>query len=535
MKAHTASLPRVVLTRPVLTSLGCPSESVPPVADIGCPKTALVGACKRFLVDTNRTKDHNRVRAELVKLKNFVRKWCKRNLTPLSCDTDISFDTWIENTNYSLKQRTQLRELYEEQIFRGEKVLVQDKRVTKVKSFVKLEHYTEYKHARSINSRSDTFKVLTGPIFKAIEKEVFAKEWFIKKVPVSDRPALIAEALVAGDFGFASDYSAFEAHFTKELMKSVEFVMYKYMVKHLNVPWFVDALYSVLAGTNHCSYRDFSLNVEATRMSGEMCTSLGNGFTNLMVILYLSEKMNNPVRCWIEGDDCLAFWKNREMPTAAHFRDVGFDVKVETFENPSEASFCGMVFSPETKTVITDPVYVLSTFGWGNGKYHKSNRKVKNALLRAKSLSILAQYPGCPILESLGHYGARVTAGINVCNKVIEGFDSYKREQILHALSLSRPTTKRTVAIEDRALMQKLFGVSIDHQLSIENYLDNLEEITPLRLPDLDMITHPDWVHFWMNYAGSDDWQRPPELFDDYSDVVRPLFKGRVPWFLRES
>lgn len=532
--AHCRASPRDVVSKPMMTSLGCHIPFVPPVCDTTDPKTALVGASKRFLCDTSHGKPpHDLRRANTHRLRCFVRKWLKKNLTPLG--SSLEFEEWLSSTNYSQKRRDELLRTWSDRGQWSEKLLLKDQSVTKVKSFVKLEHYVDYKHARSINSRSDLFKCLTGPVFKSIEKEVFALPYFIKKVPVSERPDLIRSYVVEGEYGFSSDYTAFEAHFTRDLMRAVEFELYSYMTKRLPChSWFMDACHNVLASVNHCSYRDFSIDVEATRMSGEMCTSLGNGFTNLMIVLFLSEQLKNPVRCFVEGDDLLAFWKHTNMPDSSHFAGLGFDVKIETHDNPTEASFCGMVFDLHNPSVVTDPRYVLASFAWTKGKYANSSVNVKKQLLRAKSLSVKAQYPGCPILEKLADYGLRVTSGITVSDKIIAGWDTYKKDTLLHALNREQQLRhSRPISPESRSLVEKLYGIPVSLQLRIEEDLDELQVLAPLDFAYLDIVMPDNWGHCYFNYTGDKNWTRPPVLFDTHVDMVKPLFR-KLPWFLQQ-
>lgn len=535
-RAKCSSTPRELKSRPMMTSLGCHIPFVPPVCDTTCPKTALVGAAKRFLCDTSHMKPpHNLRRAETMRLRNFVRWWLKRNLTPLSTEDTLDFQTWLENTNYSFERKQSLKQTWESRD-REEKLLLQHRATTKVKSFVKLEHYEEYKHARSINARSDMFKCLSGPIFKAIETKVFSINSFIKKVPCADRPDLIRNSVVEGEFGFASDYSAFEAHFTKDLMRAVEFELYSYMTRHLpEHEMFMMLCNNVLAGRNHCSYRDFSLDVDATRMSGEMCTSLGNGFTNLMVIEFLSKKLNNPVRCWVEGDDSLCFWKHANMPTTKDFSLLGFDVKIQTYDQPTQASFCGMVFDLHKPSVVTDPRYVLATFAWANGKYSDSKPSRKLELLRAKSLSVKAQYPGCPILEKLADYGLRVTSGISISQRYLDSLDSFKKDEMTSYVKRKDFREIREIHTETRTLVENLYGIPIALQLSLENYLDSLNDIKPLEMNNLDMIMPTTWSHCFHEFTGQKNlWDRPPKLYDDFGSDYIGLF-NKKPWFLESD
>ena len=144
-----------------------------------------------------------------------------------------------------------------------------------------------------------------------------------------------------------------------------------------------------------------------------MNTSLGNGFSNLMFMAFVCEKLGLNCNGVVEGDDGL-FAFNGNTPSASDFTKYGFNIKLDVHSEISTASFCGNVFDPEDRQIMTCPYDVLSTFGWTTNKYAKSSDKTLKALLRSKSLSLAYQYPGCPILSSLAQYGLRVTKGYNV-------------------------------------------------------------------------------------------------------------------------
>lgn len=264
--------------RPVSTSLGCHLKGAAlPHPDMNHFGTTLGGIKKRFLAKPPELSGRHRRG-----LKRFVAKWLRDNLTPLAADTDVSFDTWIENTNYERWRKDQLAETYH-----SNGGVWQEGKHTAVNSFVKDEFYLEYKHPRLINSRHDMFKCVSGPYFKLIEKELFSLPWFIKKIPVSERADYIMDRVYTpGGVYIATDYTAFETHFTKEMMQIVEFQLYKYLTRNLPSKHDFYGMLEVISGVNKLYSHNFSVELEATRMSGEMCTSLGNGFSNLMFMLY---------------------------------------------------------------------------------------------------------------------------------------------------------------------------------------------------------------------------------------------------------
>jgi len=432
----------------------------------------------------------------LIELKNFVEDWVKKNLTPLSANCDTSVKTWLDKTSYPAWRKAQLE-------MRAAGVMDDlDPKHFDVKAFMKDETYPEYKHARGIYSRTDEFKTFVGPIFKLIEKEVFALDWFIKKIPVKDRPSFIEKRLGHGFQFFASDYTAYESHFTRIILETIEWPLYNFMTQYLpDRDKFMHYVQNVIGGRNKCINKFFGIELEATRMSGEMNTSLGNGFSNLMLMLFVCSKvgMTNVVGV-VEGDDGL-FTGEGKFPTSKDFEKVGFTIKCEVFDRLSDASFCGMVYDPKDKVIVTDPLKELASFGWTTHQYAKSGTRRKMELLRCKAISLAYQYGGCPILTSLARYGLRITEKYNarLGSKVCE----YKREQFLEA-KLHFKGIVREVPRNSRLLVERLYGIRIEDQIKAEKYLDSLTDAQPLHIPCLEKNIPVSWTHYWNHYVTSE-------------------------------
>lgn len=506
--------------QPVAVSLG------PHLVGATCPKpdsepnTAAAGVCHRFGRDTPKSS-----KTLIDQLGKFVANWLQENLTPLAPDTDVSFEHWIADTPYTQFRKEDLARSLVFDVFT-------DKRNLECKSFIKDECYPEFKHARGINSRSDAFKCAIGPWFKVIEKEVFKNSWFIKKIPVSERPAYIYERLYKeGASYLTSDYTSFEALFTKEIMQAVEMQLYKYMTQHIpSNSYFYRMLDEVLSSQNVCHYKFFDVFIEATRMSGEMCTSLGNGFSNLMFILFLCSLKGSNVTGVVEGDDGL-FRIDGEAPTVEDFESLGLRVKLETHTDLSTASFCGLIFDIDDKINITCPLQELATFGLGTARYSGAKATKLKSLLKCKSLSLLYQYPGCPILQSLATYGLRNTAHIDHRTYMNSTHASlWEREQLLDAdRALRRASLKVCdIPMRTRLLVEKMFGVTVIDQIRIEDYLDSKNDLGPIDCPFIDDYLPVSWKFYDQMY--SDFLNRPAYCHDinvgDTSHVWKDLLKA---------
>ncbi len=467
--------------KPVMASLGVNYHNACfPHPDPECKDTMKAGVLKRFV---SQPPTPNPIK--LRKLKRFVRRWVRKNLTPLASTSDVSVESWLASTNYPLWRKQQLLKKWNKI---GGKL---ERKHYAVKSFMKMETYPEFKHARAINSRTDEFKCAVGPIFKLIEKEVFSLPYFIKKIPMRDRPSYIRQRLYRdGKIYYATDYTAYESHFTKEMMETIEFELYDYMTQYLpDHDKFMGLMKNVLAGWNMCHFRDFTVKVRAKRMSGEMCTSLGNGFSNLMCLLFLCEENGcTDIACVIEGDDGL-YTGEGNLPTEQDFLEIGFTIKMERHENLNTASFCGLIFDEQDELNITDPIAEIISFGWTKSEYVRSKDIKLKQLLRSKALSLAYQYPGCPIVQNLAFYGLRVTTGIKI-NKNMET-NMWHYDQLTEAMEYYKIHGIAPVQIpmRTRLLMQSVYGISLYVQREIEKYFDSLTEIQVLRHSLIDMFT----------------------------------------------
>lgn len=472
--------------RPVVSvSMGCHIDGLGlPHADPYDPYTTLAGVCKRAATATPKPNS-----LLLQQLKTFVHGYVQKHFKPLPADVDLSFETWIEQTSYPLWRKEELRKVWS-----SVSDPFENTKYVRNKCFMKDEKYTEIKYARGIYSRHDVLKCFFGPVFKAIETVVY-KHWpFIKHVPVAERPNYILRKL-----GFkqgkivATDYTAFESLFTKEIMEAVEFVLYEFMLQ--NVPnglYYVQRMREVLAGINHCEFKRFWFEVFATRMSGEMNTSLGNGFSNLMFMLFACHFFGSKGSGVVEGDDGL-FVISGPIPTSEFFKALGLNIKLEVHEELSTASFCGIVFDVIDRINIRDPMKVLLSFGWCNGQYVNAKDSKLKVLLRCKALSLIHQYPGCPIISELGFYALRMTSKVTVFQmvKVVNTklFDSYERSEMLRFIHTGIPE-QIFPGIRSRMLMEKLYGVTCERQLMIEQMIKIKKDLRPF---DSDLFY--DYVH----------------------------------------
>lgn len=498
---------------PQMVSLGCHVIGAAlPHPDHTDPESILLGHARRVCFKPPKVN-----RKTLRRFALFVKQWNQANLIPLPASTDVSIETWLTLTNYPAWRKKELLDTWK--LFDG----VIDKRHYIVNSFTKDETYPMYKNLRGIQARTDAFKCEVGPYFKAIEKEVFKNDWFIKYVPVPLRPQAIYNKIFADSMDYyATDFTSFEGHFSKAFMNVCEFELYRYMSQNLygaaDFMWYV---HNVLGGMNKVKSKFFNYEIQATRQTGEMCTSLGNGYSNLMMILFVCHESGIITQGFVEGDDGIFTVPRGKKLLVQIFEELGFTIKIERCIDLNTASFCGNVFALDSFHQITNPIEAILSFGWTKAIYSKSKNAKLMGLLRSKALSLIYEYGGCPILRSLGLYGLRVTEGYRAN---AGSTNEYQREQLRNQLNYLKENGLPIFDISDgsRYLVEELYGISVEIQLKFEQYLDSLNEVQPIDGSLVELLFHPDTRHYYYTYVHDVDYKANLDYpnMPDTSNVV---------------
>lgn len=384
----------------------------------------------------------------LKRFREFVRGWLRNNLPKAEV---MSFYEWLDSTTYDTNRKQQLTDAWND--LQGGRPTT--RQCQHVDSFVKSEFYETWKHARLINSRCDAFKAWSGPLFKSIEKVLYEDKHFIKHVPVALRPKVILAMKQAGLHYYQTDFTAFESHFTPELLDACECELYQYCLDYSSDSAF---LCSVIKGTNKMRTRTgVRATVRGRRMSGDMCTSLGNGFTNLMLALFIVHEKGGYLEGVVEGDDGL--FSSSVPLTTQDYLDLGFTIKIDEISDPCRGSFCGMVFS-ESMEIIRNPRKVFQGFGWTQS-FINGGTLLMRQLLRAKALSTVYETPQCPIVGVLAREALRQTRGV-LPRFVNDGYHMAHDEEPLPEFSPSHDT---------RVLFSELYGIDVSTQLACEDLI----------------------------------------------------------------
>jgi hypothetical protein len=328
-----------------------------------------------------------------------------------------------------------------------------------------------------------------------------------------------------------TDYTSFESHFKEIIQESIEQRLYLYMTKNLPATRLVVSRFlDIKAGDQNLSFKMFICKLVAFRCSGEMDTSLGNGFSNLMLWLYASYLKGCPeekISGFFEGDDGLCR-NDGPAPTKELFADLGFTIKVEKTKRLSEASFCGQVYDIEDLAVVTDVREQVCRVGWTNKKYVLAGDEVRNELLRARGYSLLYQYTNCPVLGPLGAKIIEMTSGIRVRQSIIDQLDSWERDKYYEAVSwlMSHRLPVPKIGENTRCLVERLYGITVLEQLTIEKSISTMSW-GPLPFQFFDVPS--DWINYFDRFVVDDLRLAPFWIPSDDRRVYNNLLSAGVP------
>jgi hypothetical protein len=258
----------------------------------------------------------------------------------------------------------------------------------------------------------------------------------------------------------------------------------------------------VLQGSNRVYNKYVTVSVLASRMSGEMNTSLGNGFSNYMLMLNQCRRLGLDCVGVVEGDDGLFVFPKDCKPTTEDFERSGCIIKLDVFEKISHASFCGLLFDEDDRQIVADVRKIMASLSWSSKQYVGAKKSKHLALLRCKAMSMLVQYPSCPIVAAMSRAIIRLTAHVDV-RRVIEKqrTDIYTREKLLYGLKNFRHNLHAEVGLGTRLLVEELWGFTLETQFGLEEMFSKLQCIGEIDTDGFLDLFPESWRQYWDNYV----------------------------------
>lgn len=430
---------------------------------------------------------------EMQRFVNFVRNHFRvfRTVDPSEW---LSTESWLDGTSYSARRKQELLGLAAAPLPVGD-------RLSRCKSFVKDEAYDEEKWPRAINSYDDNVKVHVGPVVKTLEKCFFSHRWFVKGKTNAQRDAMLRECLGSDSVCF-TDFTSFEAHHHGPFADLfLEFLDYLGLTQQPRVRATIRQL---VLGRNTAVFDCVDVSVDQRLMSGAMWTSFQNSFLNLFIMQYLrfradpdSFDFRRP-KIFVEGDDgiCKSFHWDRKV-----IEGLGIRLKIEYAPHFSLASFCGRTVTEDG--CVTNPLKALQKLIYFSWKYGHCARSKIMALYKAKAMSFLETYPGCPIVQS-------------VCVKIIQDLRAIDHRVGVKLMDgdwflantgvgkydgrVSDFIAERVVPVTDdsKLLVETLFGLTVSELTASERAID--EWVCTLAQRDQCVQLPISWPHNWCEY-----------------------------------
>lgn len=407
-------------------------------------------------------KEHPSDPQTLHKFYSFVKKYVRNMpMLPPGLDEQKLLDDWLDNSNYNGARRQKLREANAE-YHEG----IPAHRVLRCTSFIKREFYETPKEPRIINSRSDWFKAAVGPYIHALEGLVYDDN-FIKHCTPEQVVQRMHEVADGFDLFYETDYSSFEGSFTRDYQTHVELAMFRHCLHNYpEVCKLIQAAYS----RNHLVFkRKHGCSFDGSRMSGDMWTSLANGFSNKMMVLFMADQAKANVKFLVEGDDGFIA-SNKELDLTIADR-LGFKLKSEIYRSAKQVAFCslrtcGNVLVPNIPATLSKYGKLIDpqiTHGMRIGS-KRVQRRVRD-IAKSKALSLLATSSGIPILQPLAIQQLSLLQDAHVRP---EHFDWWERHFFNMKEAKAKPIDPRT-----RRYVERVFKISVEKQLEIEDAIRN--------------------------------------------------------------
>lgn len=353
---------------------------------------------------------------------------------------------------------------------------------------------------RLIQFRSQRFNLVFGSYTRAIEKyfyqlrDEFGLRFITKGLCERKRAQLLQRAWdrYEDPVAMAFDLSRWDAHCSVPLLKAV----HDFYLRLCPEPQFAALLQHQLHNTGFTN-SGWRYKSPGGVMSGDMTTALGNCLMLCGMVHALMRRLGLTDRLTLvdDGDDHCIIGNRADVEryaTAASrwFEFVGHDLKVEGFaENFSDIKFCQHhpIHTVDGYQMMPDPGKVLATSSVVPGARYKTpeDRRFARAYLAEVWNARAVMHVGMPIL---GPYFYNLAKAVN-------SWRSYKGESILSLqqvhnirlairLGASRrrfPMTKVEPTIQGRLEVARVYGFTIDEQLSLEQTRLGVEIPSPFR------------------------------------------------------
>jgi hypothetical protein len=277
------------------------------------------------------------------------------------------------------------------------------------------------------------------------------------------------------------DASRFDLHVSKEQLRT-EHSVYLAM---LNDPEFQRLLSWQLV--NHGRVRNLGLKYtsDGGRMSGDMNTAVGNCVLMLLMVAELMERIACPKFDVLDdGDDIIVIvekgWEKVLKERAFDiFLDFGHEVKIENiayeFEDLEWCQCHPVEIEQGRWKLVRSPVKILTKGISGTKYFTNPDDSTRRKLINSVGHCELVLNAGVPVLQAYAQMCIRNsgTSEILKFDTVDEYYHRIQRE--LRGMNMTLDDVRaREVTFEARCSFERAFGITVDDQLELEEWFENL-------------------------------------------------------------
>ncbi len=326
--------------------------------------------------------------------------------------------------------------------------------------FQKDESYDKLTATRIIFSLTDFHRVAFGDVCKRIGEQLVHQENMFSGIPVKDWPEIMRTKFnIPGMPARATDFSGFEKWFNSFVKHCVDFIPFAVVAAaHPEAAARLE-LMRRMEMANH-TYRHNMFLFMASSMfqtSGSHKTYSVNTFGHWVLSCFMhtlttgryprvdpATEVHNAACTTLAarpavftGDDAKDASGSR-VPLGL-YHSIGLEAEYEVGIEDDDLAFCKVrpLQLPNGKTVAVPPLIdLLAKLPWTPRSLCSASESKVKAMVKAKCLSYLYQYPSCPVLAPLCAQVIQVCKGIDARSS-LKHFDSWERKKILIALNES--------------------------------------------------------------------------------------------------
>lgn len=413
---------------------------------------------------------------EIRRFGQFVQDFIERHYEPLpSIEPTHEFldEAWLDGSKYNRVEKAKFHKLFDE----WQEGNFEEKRLLECKVFIKREITPETKEPRIISSRTDMFKAVVAPYIRKVEDAVY-DEHFIKHCHPDEVQRRVRRVTDAYQYLYETDYSSFESSFSIPYIREVETRLFRHMLRNNPKIWSI--VEKACSGSNVLVCPWMWVEMPGSRMSGEMWTSLANGFSNMMMIHYMASRVpaDRPVDYdfLVEGDDGL-IGTTTPLDTSI-VRDLGFTLTLREGAHLNDLSFCGMIVGPDRR-LYCHPDNTLIKFGRTTDPRIVNARKkpwfteLLKSDLRTRALSMSVYCGSNPVMVEVINKSLELTRGASIRMEALDYWES----DILEVQKYWNEDTKRLPLppAESYEFVEDIFGVDTKTLKTIGMEVDSQE------------------------------------------------------------